>query len=77
MTAVGETMKRIIILALLAFCATTATGCFSLVDWEHNNNHLKVWNKELDDMHRDIDYFFFDYDWNDPSQDLNFETDNT
>ena len=61
----------------LMLCASLTSGCFSLIDWEHNLNHFKVWNEDLDNVHRDIDYMFFNYDWGDPTRDLGFETPNT
>lgn len=70
-------MKSILTVALLLAGTSALSGCFSLVDWEHNLNHLKVWNQDLDNIHRDIDRFFFNYDWDDPTRDLGFETPNT
>jgi|GEM_PF-1881316 len=60
-------MKKIAALALFALAATGLSGCFSFVDMEHNENHFTVWDQQLDDAHRSIDRFFFDYDWDDPS----------
>jgi hypothetical protein len=70
-------MKKLAAFALLAIAAVGFSGCFSLVDWEHNKNQLRVWNNGLDSAHRSIDRFFFDYDWDDPSQGLTYETPNT
>ncbi|NUQ34878.1 MAG: hypothetical protein HUU29_08055 [Planctomycetaceae bacterium] len=70
-------MKKFVLALLLAFGALGTSGCFSIIDWEHNLNHLRIWNNNLDNMHRDIDYFFFDYDWNDPTGNTGFESPNT
>jgi len=70
-------MKKIGLIALLGYCMLGMSGCFSLIDWEHNLNHLKVWNRKLNDCHRSVDRIFFDLDLDDPSSDLNFETPNT
>ncbi len=70
-------LKKLFFGLLLLVSSFGLSGCFSLVDWEHNLNHIKVWNSDLDNMHRSIDRYFFNYDWDDPNQDLNFETPNT
>lgn len=70
-------MKKFAVFSVLALCAFSLSGCFSLIDWEHNLNHLKVWNRKLDDIHKSTDRIFFDLDLEDPSGDLNFETPNT
>lgn len=70
-------MKKLCALALMVLGATSLSGCFSFVDWEHNKNHAKAWNNNFDEIHNTVDYFFFDYDWNDPSSGYNYETPNT
>lgn len=70
-------MKKVIALCLMVCATAGLSGCFSLVDWEHNKNHMRVFNSNLNDMHRSIDRFFFDYDWDDPTRSFSYETPNT
>lgn len=61
-------MRRKLIAGLCAVVlAVGATGCFSFVDWTHNERHLQAWNKQLRSFHRSFDRFFMDYDWDDPT----------
>lgn len=60
-------MKKIAALALLAVSTLGLSGCFSFVDMEHNANHFAAWDNQLNEAHRSIDRFFFDYDWDDPA----------
>lgn len=73
----GNFMRKPIAVLLLVLVATTLTGCFSFVDWNHNLNHLRAWNEDLDRMHRTFDRFFFNYDYDDPSRDILYESPNT
>jgi hypothetical protein len=70
-------MKKLAAIAMLALCASGLSGCFSLIDMEHNLNQLRVWNNGLSDAHRSLDRFVFDYDWDDPSSSIGYETPNT
>lgn len=70
-------MRKIAPLLLLAIAGVMLSGCFSFVDWKHNLNHLRAWNEDLDRMHRTFDRFFFNYDYDDPSRDIEYESPNT
>ena len=70
-------MRKSLAVILLMFVASTMSGCFSFVDWEHNLNHLRAWNEDLDRMHRSFDSIFFNYDYDDPSRDIGYESPNT
>ena len=58
--------KKLLLLVIIVLIFTASTGCFSFVDWTHNSRHLQAWNNQLRDMHRSLDRFIFDYDWDDP-----------
>lgn len=70
-------MRNVTAILLLVVGAFGLSGCFSFVDWEHNLNHLKAWNEDLDDMHRTTDRIFFNFDYEDPSRDIEYESPNT
>lgn len=69
-------MKKLIALSIVALGCSSLSGCFSLVDWDHNLNHLIAWNNQLDDVHTTFDYYFLDYDQDDPSRMYNYESPN-
>ena len=73
----GEPMRKLLLLVIVAIATSFTTGCFSFVDWEHNLNHLKAWNEDLDRIHRTIDRYIFNYDYEDPSRDIEYESPNT
>ncbi len=58
--------KKIILLLLLLALFIGFTGCFSFVDWTHNARHIQAWGNDLRALHKSIDRFFLDYDWDDP-----------
>ncbi len=62
--------KRIILALLVVVCLFAFTGCFSFVDWTHNKNHLRSWDKKVSSLHKSFDRFFLDYDWDDTSINL-------
>lgn len=70
-------MRKSLIVLSLVFLGTSLSGCFSFVDWEHNLNHLRAWNEDLESMHHSFDRYFFNYDYEDPSRDIQYETSNT
>lgn len=70
-------MRKFVAVLLLMFVGVSVGGCFSFVDWTHNLNHLRSWNEDLDRMHRSMDRFFFNYDYDDPSRDIEYEGSNT
>jgi len=70
-------MKKILTLALLATATLGLSGCFSIIDWEHNRNHFRAWNNGLDRAHNTIDRIFFDYDWEDPTGGYGYTTPNS
>lgn len=70
-------MRKALAAVMLGVLALTTGGCFSFVDWEHNLNHLRSWNEDLDRAHRTFDRIFFNYDYEDPSRDIEYETPNT
>lgn len=70
-------MRNTMAVLLLAVVSLGLSGCFSFVDWQHNLNHFRAWNEDLDRMHRSIDRFFFNYDYDDPSRDIEYESPNT
>jgi hypothetical protein len=70
-------MRKVIPVLLLVFIGSCLSGCFSFVDWTHNLNHLRAWNEDLDRMHRTLDRFMFNYDYDDPSRDIEYEGPNT
>ncbi|MCA8939595.1 MAG: hypothetical protein KDB07_07300 [Planctomycetes bacterium] len=70
-------MKKLSALALLALCAIGFTGCFSLVDMEHNKNILRSWNKDLGEAGQTIDRYFFNYDKHDPDGGYGYVSPNT
>lgn len=70
-------MRKILVLLALVVAGSFMSGCFSFVDWEHNLNHLRSWNEDLDRMHRTIDRYIFNFDYEDPSRDIHYETPNT
>jgi hypothetical protein len=70
-------MRKSVAVLLLVFASTCLTGCFSFVDWNHNLNHLRAWNQDLDRAHRSIDRIFFNLDYDDPSRDILYESPNT
>lgn len=64
-------MRRKLVTALLAAVLMVGfTGCFSFVDWTHNRRHLQAWGNNLDSFHRSFDRFFLDYDWDDPTVEI-------
>lgn len=73
----GKHMRKLLLLAIIAIGTSFTTGCFSFVDWQHNLNHLRAWNEDLDRMHRTIDRYIFNYDYDDPSRDIRYESPNT
>ena len=70
-------LSKSVAVLLLVFVASSLSGCFSFVDWTHNLNHLRAWNEDLDNMHRTFDRFVFNYDYDDPSRDIEYESPNT
>lgn len=70
-------MRKFAAVMLLVVAGLSVGGCFSFVDWTHNLNHLRAWNQDLDRMHRTMDRFFFNYDYDDPSLDIEYESPNT
>lgn len=70
-------MKKLFALALLATATAGLSGCFSVIDWEHNKNHMRAWNHGFSRAHSTIDRFFFDYDWDDPTRSYDYSTPNS
>lgn len=64
-------MRRRLIAVLLSLVVVGVVnvGCFSFVSWKHNENHLHAWENRLVSMHKSIDYFLLDYNWDDPQFD--------
>jgi hypothetical protein len=70
-------MRKSVAVLLLVMAATCLSGCFSFVDWNHNLNHLRAWNQDLDRAHRTFDRFFMNLDYDDPSRNIVYEAPNT
>jgi len=60
-------MKRLFSLVLLAALAFTAVGCSTLNFWaEDTGNKIKVWRRDLHHAHKTFDWYFLNYNWDDP-----------
>lgn len=64
-------------ITLLAIASLLVSGCFSFVEWTHNLNQLRAWNEELNRMNRTTDRSIFNYDYDDPSRDIEYERPDT
>lgn len=56
--------KVFLVLALLS-CVVMVVGC-SFTDKTHNLRHWKAFKQDLEQIHRDFDRFFLNYDETDP-----------
>lgn len=61
-------MRKKALLTLAALGLMILSGCTSTVEfWSHDTeSKIKVWRRDLHEIHKSIDYHFLNYDWDDP-----------
>ncbi|MEQ8764425.1 MAG: hypothetical protein RL885_10895 [Planctomycetota bacterium] len=61
-------MRRKALLTLALFGLVALAGCTSTIEfWRDNtNDKLKVWRRDLHQIHKSLDYHFLNHDWDDP-----------
>ncbi len=61
-------MRKKALLTLAALGLLVLGGCTSTIEfWSQNTtDKIKVWRRDLHQVHKSIDYHFFNHDWDDP-----------
>jgi len=61
-------MRRKGLRGLAVIVLFALVGCTSTIEfWKDDTNRmLTAWRRDLNEIHKSIDYHFFNYDWDDP-----------
>ena len=60
-------MKKIALSLLLVVIAFTVGGCPFFTTPEHRRAHRRAIDRNMEEIHRFTDRYFWDYDWEDPN----------